>query len=71
MVQEKGPITRREFYTAVGLLYNMLGIVALQTSRSGDESIRSVLALVIALAAIGTGLLYIVMALREKAQPSA
>jgi len=59
-------VTRREFYAGLGTTMNMLGIVALQNVRSQENVIREIASLIIALGAIVCGLIYIVMALREK-----
>lgn len=59
-------VTRREFYTGLGTTLNMVGIVALQTVKPQESILREIAALVIALGAIISGLMYIVMALREK-----
>ncbi len=69
MADEPKFVTRREFYSALGSTMNMVGIVALQTVDSDDNTLRQIARLVIAIGAIVAGLAYIVMALREKPAP--
>ncbi len=66
MTEQPRSVTRREFYAGLGTTMNMVGIVALQTVRSQDSILREIGALIIAIAAIACGSIYIVIALRDK-----
>jgi hypothetical protein len=69
MANEPRFVSRREFYTATGMAYNMIGLVALGLVRMQDDTLYSIGMLLVAFGAILTGLTYAVMGVRAKSGP--
>jgi hypothetical protein len=68
MPDEPRFVTRREFYTAVGMAFNLIGLLALGLVRMREDTLYSIGMLLVAFGAILTGLAYAVMGLRAKSK---
>jgi hypothetical protein len=59
-------VTRQEFYFTIAIVFIFMGSVEMTASRAGEAGVSFVPALFVAITALGCGILYLFMALRQR-----